>query len=320
MRAVLIHERGDFDVMHVEEIEIPRPSSGQVLIKVALAGVNYADALIRMGAYAFLPPLPHSLGFEVVGTIEEVGPDVANLQTGTRVVSLVMGGYAEYALANAHDVVVLPDEVSDAQAVMIPVQGQTAYLSLKAAYIRQGDMVLVHSAAGGVGSIAVQLAKLLGAKLVIGTTTSAEKVDFIRSLGADAVVRTDESDWAEQVLKLTGGQGVQVLLETIGGPVGRQSIDCLAPFGRMVVYGSLTGQPTMFATQELIGKCASIIGYNTNIQSHEDQMRASQEILQAIISGQLRVIHESTFPLDQVSEAHKALLTGKTQGKVLLSM
>ena len=323
MKAVRIHQHGDIDVMRVSEVEIPHPQAGQVLIKVAVSGVNYADALLRMGvlaSYATPPQLPLTLGFEAAGTIERVGSEVTGLRQGMRVVSIVDGGYAEYALAEAIHVIPLPDEVQFAQAAMIPVQGQTAYLSLKAAALCQGENVLVHSAAGGVGSIALQIAKLLGAKTVIGTTTSEEKVAFIRSLGADAVVRTNEPDWLEQVMQATRGEGIHVLLETIGGEIGKQSLNCLAPFGRMVVYGTLTGQPVIFAAQELIGKCASVIGYNTNIQSPEVQRHASQELLRYIAAGQLRVTYDNAFPLKESGEAHKALFTRQTRGKVILTL
>ena len=323
MKAVRIHQHGDFDVMRVDDVELPRPQQGQVLIKIAVAGVNYADALLRMGvlaSYATPPSLPLTLGFEAAGTIEEMGANVAGLQKGMRVATLVDGGYAEYALAEASNVIPLLDEVDFAPAVMIPVQGQTAYLALKTASLRQGEIVLVHSAAGGVGSIAIQIAKLLGAKLVIGTTTSEEKEGFIRSLGADVVVRTNEAHWVEQVMQATDGRGIDVLLETIGGEVGKQSLNCLAPFGRMVVYGTLTGQPIVFAAQELIGKCASVIGYNTNVQSPEVQKHASQELLRYIASGQLRVTSDSSFPLAEAGEAQKALFTRKTRGKVILTV
>ncbi|GCE17325.1 quinone oxidoreductase family protein [Dictyobacter kobayashii] len=319
MKAIRIQERGAIDVMKVTEIERPQPAQGQVLIKVAVAGINYADIGQRTGAYPYLMPLPLTLGFEAAGVIEEVGAGVSELSLGTRVVSLVDGGYAEYALANATDIIVLPEAVSFAEAVMIPVQGQTAYLALQAARLHQGDQVLVHSAAGGVGSIAIQLAKLLGASTVIGTTTSAEKVEYIRSLGADVVINTKDASWVEQVLQATGGRGVDVLLETIGGEIGQQSLGCIAPFGRMMVYGTLTGAPTLFAAQALTGKCISVIGYNTNIQSLADQMHASHELLKYISSKQLHVIHDSAFPLDRAVEAHQAIQAGKTRGKVILT-
>lgn len=321
MKAIRVHQRGGLDKMNVEEVERPTPASDQVLIKVAAAGINFADIGQRDGSYPNLAPLPLTLGFEVAGVIEEVGAAVSTLSKGTRVVSLVNAGYAEYAVADVALVIPLPDEVSFAAAVAVPVQGQTAYLVLeKAARLQKGERVLIHSAAGGVGTLAIQLAKIMGASLVIGTTTSANKEEFIRTQGADAVVRINEKNWVEQVLRATQGQGVDIVLETIGGAVGQQSLGCLAPNGRMVVYGTITGAVTPLVTQMLIPKCLSIIGYNTNIQSLADQMRASHALLGYIASGQVKVTVEDTFPLTEAAAAHKAIEENKTRGKVVLTV
>ena len=321
MKAIRVHQRGSLDAMNIEEVMRPTPGNGQVLIKVAAAGVNFADIGQRDGNYQNLAPLPLTLGFEAAGVIEEVGADVSTVSKGTRVVSLVDGGYAEYAVADAALVIPLPDEVSFAAAVAVPVQGQTAYLALeKAARLQQGERVLIHSAAGGVGTLAIQLAKLMGANMVIGTTTSADKEAFIRAQGADAVVRTHEKNWVEQVMQATQGQGVDIVLETVGGEIGQQSLGCLAPNGRMVVYGTLTGTVTPVVTQMLIPKCLSIIGYNTNIQSLADQMRASHALLRYIASGQIHVTVDDTFPLTEAAVAHKAISEHKTRGKVVLTV
>ncbi len=321
MKAIRVHQRGGLDAMHVEEIARPRPEKGQVLIQVATAGVNYADIGQRNGSYPNLAPLPLTLGFEVAGVIEELGEDVSTLSKGARVVSIVDGGYAEYAVAHASMVIPLPDEVSFEQAVAIPVQGQTAFLALrKAGRLQQGERVLVHSAAGGVGTLAVQLAKLMGASMVIGSTTNVEKEALIRELGADAVVRTNEQNWVEQVMQATQGKGVDIVLEVIGGEVGMQSLMCLAPNGRMVVYGSLSGSVTQVPAQMLMPKALSVIGYNTNIQSREDQLGASNELLRYIAAGQLRVTVNNSFPLVEAVEAHKAISEHKTRGKVILTV
>ncbi len=321
MKAIRVHQRGGLEAMKVEEVTRPTPDNGQVLIKVRAAGVNFADIGQRDGSYQNLAPLPLTLGYEVAGIVEEVGADVSTVSKGTRVVSLVDGGYAEYALADAALVIPLPDEVSFAAAVAVPVQGQTAYLALeKAARLQQGERVLIHSAAGGVGTLATQLAKLMGASMVIGTTTNASKEAFIRAQGADAIVRTNEKNWVEQVMQVTQGQGVDIVLETVGGEIGQQSLGCLALNGRMVVYGALTGAVTPVITQMLIPKCLSIVGYNTNIQSLADQMRASHALLNYIASGQLHVTVDDSFPLTEAAMAHKAIGEHKTRGKVVLTV
>lgn len=321
MKAVRVHQRGGLDAMNIEEVARPTPDNGQVLIKVAAAGVNFADLGQRDGTYPNLAPLPLTLGFEAAGVIEEMGANVSTMSKGTRVVSLVSGGYAEYAVADAALVIPLPDEVSFEAAVAVPVQGQTAYLALeKAARLQRGERVLIHSAAGGVGTLAIQLAKLMGASMVIGTTTSVDKEAFIRTQGADAVIRTNEKNWVEQVMQATQGQGVDIVLETIGGEIGQQSLACLAPNGRMVVYGTLTGAVTPVVTQMLIPKCLSIVGYNTNIQSLADQMRASSTLLRYMASGQVHVTVDDSFPLTEVASAHKAISEHKTRGKVVLTV
>lgn len=321
MKAIRVHQRGGLEAMKMEEVERPTPTQRQVLIKVAVAGVNFADLGQRNGNYQNLAPLPLTLGFEVAGTIEEVGAGVTTLSKGTRVVALVNGGYAQYAVADATVTVPLPEQVSFAEAVVLPVQGQTAYLALeKAARLHKGERVLVHSAAGGVGSLLVQLAKLMGASMVIGTTTSENKEEFIRTQGADVVVHTNEKNWVEQVMQATQGQGVDVALEVVGGDVGQQSLACLALFGRMVVYGTLTGAVTPIVTQMLIPRCLSVIGYNTNVQSLDDQMRANHALLDYIASKQLKVTLNDSFPLADAAAAHKAIEENKTRGKVVLTI
>ncbi len=321
MKAVRIHERGDTSVMQVEEIATPVPQSGEVLVKVAAAGVNYADAGQRSGNYPNVLPLPLTLGFEVAGTVVSHGLNVSAPAEGTRVVALVEGGYAEYALAKAELVVTLPENVSFEQATVIPVQGQTAYLALtRGAHLSQGETVLVHAAAGGVGSLAVQVAKILGAGTVIGTTTSDSKLAVIRELGADVAINSTSENWIEQVMQATRGQGVDIVLDAIGGSVGQQSIACLDFFGRLISYGSLKGEVTPFVAQMLIQKCLSVSGYNTNVQPLEAQLHASRALLDFISEGRLRVMLNHTFPLTEAHVAHQALEAGQTTGKVVLTI
>jgi NADPH2:quinone reductase len=319
MKAVRIHERGDVNVLQVEEVPMPAPQQGEVLIKVAAAGMNYGDVGQRTGNYPNTLPLPLTLGYEVAGTIASRGHGVNLPAEGTRVVSLVDGGYAEYAIARAENVVPLPDNVSFAQATIVPVQGQTAYLALtRGAHFSQGESVLVHTAAGGVGSLAMQIAKILGAGTVIGTTTSESKLSLIRELGADAAINSKADNWIEQVMQATRGQGVDIILDPIGGTVSQQGIACLSPFGRLINYGSLTGAPTPFVSQMLIAKCLSVIGYNTIVQPLEEQLHASQALLDFISEGRLRVVLNHTFPLNEARAAQQAIESGQTTGKVVL--
>lgn len=319
MKAVRIHERGTPDVLKLEDIDIPTPQTGQVLIRVAAAGVNFADIGQRRGDYPNLVDLPATLGDEVAGTIVALGSDVAGLHTGMRVVALVAGGYAEYALADTTAVSPIPDGVSFEQATVIPIQGQTAFLLLeKAGRLQKGERVLIHAAAGGVGSLAMQLAKRMGASLVIGSSHKPEKLDYIRQIGADAAISTNNPNWIEQVMQITRGQGVDVILEPIGGDIGQQSIFCLAPFGRMLAFGALAGNMTPMVAQMLIAKCLTVTGYNTLIQPVDDKLRASQALLQAIAAGQLTVTLDHTYKLTEAAAAHRAIEAGQTHGKVVL--
>lgn len=321
MKAIRIHQRGEPEVMKLEELDMPVPAEGELLIKVAVAGINYSDIGQRNGKYPNLVALPTTLGNEVGGTIVAHGPGVTTPAIGTRVVSLVNGGYAEYALAQVSNVVPIPDEVPFTQAIVLPIQGQTSYLLLeKAARFQKGERILMHAASGGVGSLVVQLAKALGAGMIIGTANSPEKLDFIRSLDADGAINTNDDNWIEQVMQATQGKGVDVVLDSIGGRIGQQSIACLALFGRMVVFGSLSNEVTPFVTQMLIPKCQAISGYNTVVQNHEDQMRASQALLEAMATGQLKVMVDRTYPLAEVRAAHQVIEENKTQGKVLLTV
>ncbi|MDQ2809083.1 MAG: zinc-binding dehydrogenase [Chloroflexota bacterium] len=321
MKAVRIYARGGVDVLRYEDIATPSPGTGEVLIAVATAGVNYSDLGQRRGDYPNLVPLPTTLGNEVAGTIVGRGSDVDGPADGTRVVALVNGGYAEYAVAPAALAVAIPDGVSFAQATVIPIQGQTAYLLLeRATRLQAGERVLVHAAAGGVGSLAVQLARLLGAGCVIGSSTSPDKAAYIRELGADAAVNTNEPNWVEGVMRATRGQGVDIVLDPIGGPLGPPNVACLAPFGRMVVFGTLSGAVTPLISQMLIPKCLSVSGYNTMIQPPADQLRASHALLDLIAAGKLHVTLNHSYPLAEATAAHAAIEARQTHGKVVLTV
>ncbi len=320
MKAVRIHQRGGPEVLQLDEIEQPQPGPGQVLIRVEAAGINYADIGQRSGAYPNPMPLPLVLGFEAAGHVAALGAGVNHLAVGQRVVSYVQGGYAEYAVAPAEAVMPLPPHIELAVATALPIQGQTAYLLLaKATRLAAGESVLVHVAAGGVGSLAVQVARALGAKTVIGSTRTPEKMELIRELGA-IPVNTSSPAWVEEVMAATEGQGVDVVLDCVGGALAQQSIACMAPFGRMAVYGSLSGAPTMIAAPQLIRNCLSVGGFNTPAYPPQAQMEAGRALVGYLAAGQLRVITDHRFPLAEVAAAHRAIEAGETTGKVVLTV
>ena len=321
MKAVRINETGGPEVMHIEEIETPTPKTGEILIKVAAAGINYADLAQRQGAYLTRTITPTTPGFEFAGTVEALGPGVTSPAVGTRVVAFGEGGYAEYALAQPSTIIPIPDMLDFTHAAAFPVQGITAYQLLReSAHIQAGESVLVHAAAGGVGTLAIQLAKLLGAGTVIGTASNAQKLELIRRLGADAAINYTEENWPEQVKQATGGKGPDIILEMVGGSIAEQSLQCLAPFGRMVIYGAASNQIAQFTGVQLMYKNQAIIGYwlTAQLRRPDHIARAAMELMQYLISGKLEIVVGQTFPLAAATEAHKAIAERKTTGKVVL--
>ena len=321
MKAIRINETGEPEVMHLEEIEKPTPHAGEVLIKVAAAGINYADLAQRQGAYLTRTRTPMTMGFEVAGVVEALGPDVQFPATGTRVAAFGNGGYAEYTTASATSVIPIPDTLDFAHAAAFPVQGITAYQLLhESGRLQHGESVLVHAAAGGVGTLAVQLAKLMGAGTVIGTASNQQKLDLARKLGADVTINYGESDWYEQVNKATNGRGVDVILEMVGGTIADQSLQCLAPFGRMVIFGAASGDIAQFSGIQLMYKNQSIIGYwLTAWLNRPDRIAvAMQDLMRYLASGNLQIVVGHTFPLAQAADAHRTIAERKTTGKVVL--
>ncbi len=321
MKAIRIDETGGPEVMHLEEIEIPTPKAGEVLIKVAAAGINYADLSQRQGAYLTRTHTPTTLGFEFAGTVATAGPGVNTPEVGTRVVAFGDGGYAEYAIAPAATTIPIPPDIDFTHAAAFPVQGITAYQLLReSTQLQPGESVLVHAAAGGVGTIAVQLAKLMKAGTVIGTASSASKLELVKRLGADVAINYTEENWAEQVLQATDGRGADIILEMVGGEHAEKSLQCLAPFGRMVIYGAASGQIAQFSGIQLMYKNQAIIGYwlTAQMSRPEHIAKAVMELMQYLISGKLEIIVGQTFPLAEAAEAHRAIAERKTTGKVVL--
>jgi len=321
MKAIRINETGGPEVMHLEEIETPTPKAGEILIKVAAAGVNYADLAQRAGAYLTRTRTPTTLGIEIAGTVAALGTGINSPVVGTRVAAFCEGGYAEFAISQANMVIPIPQGIDFVHAAALPLQGITAYQLLhESARIQPGESVLVHAAAGGVGTLAIQLAKLMGAGTVIGTASNAEKLDLIRRLGADVAINYTEQDWAEQVKNATGSKGADIILEMVGGTIAEQCLQCLAPFGRIVVYGAASGQITQFSGIQLMYKNQAIIGYwlASQLSRPERIAQAIMDLMQYLSKGKLEIIVGQTYPLAQAAEAHKAIAERKTTGKVVL--
>lgn len=315
MKAIRVKELGGADKLTLEEIEKPTPNADEVLIKVAAAGINYADTMMRSGNYLTKPELPFTLGYEAAGTIAEVGENVKHLQIGQRVLGTVSsGGYAEYAVANAAAAMPIPDELGFSEANALLVQGLTALGLLDET--KAGQSILIHAAAGGVGTLLVQLAKNKGLT-VIGTASSEQKLNIVIALGADFAINYSEADWTDQVLAATDGKGVDWLIEMVGGDIVAKNLKVLAKNGTMWIYGSASGEDFQVSVLSLMQKNHIIRGYWLMNESIENRIKFTKELLGHLGAGRLK-IQVTEFPLEKAREAHEAIEGRRTTGKVVL--
>ena len=321
MKAIRIHEYGGPEVLVYEE-EVPRPTvgPGQALIKVAGAGVNYADLMRRMGGYPGAEP-PATMGLEAAGTIEEIGTDVEGFAVGDRVMARAAGGQAEYVAADASSMFRCPRGLDMVQAGGMPVILLTTYHLLKnRAQVQPGDTVLVQAGASGVGTVAIQLAKFYGAT-VFATASTEEKLELARSLGADVTINYVDKDFEEEVKALTDGAGVQVILECVGGEVLEKSLRCLAPYGRLVIYGNASGGSASLPASEIFPVNRGVLGFSIgrSPQGSLDHHAAMDEMLPLVYSGKLRLVVDRIMPMSDVAKAHIHLANRGTKGKVILT-
>ena len=315
MKAIRIHEFGAAENLTVDEIEKPVPKEGEVLIRAEASGINFADIMLRQNKYLFTPELPFTMGFEVAGIVEEVGEGVGHLEAGMKVVSMMRGGcYAEYVVADAKTTFPIPPELKSSEATALLVQGLTALGLLET--LREGQNILIHAAAGGVGTLLVQLAKIKGAK-VIGTASSTEKLDKVTALGADVGINYTEDDWPQQVLNATEGKGADVIIEMVGGEMGKRNFECLATKGEMIVYGAASGEDFQISALSLLGRMQSVRGYNLNLETPSNMARFTHELMKHLGEGKLK-ISVMEFALSDAAKAHQAIEGRKTTGKVVL--
>ncbi|MYL32630.1 zinc-binding dehydrogenase [Pontibacillus yanchengensis] len=322
MKAIQFEEYGGPDVLEMKEITKPQPGEGEVVLKVEAIGVNYADTARREGAYVVPTPLPFIPGAEVAGVVEEVGENVTTVNKGDRVVTLIeKGGYAEYATANAQTLIPIPEGVTSETAVALPLQGLTAYhIITTMGRLEKGETILVHAGAGGVGSLAIQLANHFGAGMVIATASTEEKLQLAKDLGADAVINYTESNWREQVLEATGGKGVDVALEMAGGDVFHETVKCMRSFGRVVVYGVASGEPALMYPSGLMNRNLSVIGFFLPqiMKRRELLMSSMKELLMLTQSGDLKLTIGGVYPLSEAANVHELMQGRKTKGKLVL--
>jgi NADPH2:quinone reductase len=313
MRAIQMTEFGGPDVLRLVELPDPQPDAGEVLIKVTRAGVNFADTHTRTNSYVQKATLPLIPGGEVAGT---------RLDTGERVVALVgSGGYAEYATAPRELTYPVPDAIDDGAALALIVQGTTAWhLYRTAGKVAAGESVVVHAAAGGVGSLAVQLGHPLGAGRVIATASSEEKRALALRLGADAALDPALEGLTERLAEANDGRGVDVVFEMSGGEVFDASYKALAPFGRIVAYGIATNEANEVSTGSLLRHSRAVVGFYLFhcLQRPGMFTDALSDLFARVANGELEVVVGGTYPLEQAAQAHIDLRARRTTGKLLL--
>jgi NADPH2:quinone reductase len=313
VRAIQIREFGGPDVLELVELPVPEPGEGEVLVRVSRAGLNFADTHQRQNQYLAKQELPLVPGSEVAGVRED---------TGERVVALCgSGGYAEYALAPAHLTFPIPDGVGDGEALALLIQGTTAWhLYRTAARLGAGESVVVGSAAGGVGSLAVQLARPMGAGRVIATASSEEKRALALELGADAAVDGDGEGLAGRLREANGGEDVDIVLDLAGGRVFEEGMAALARFGRMVTYGIASREQNTIRTGALMRRSQAVVGFWIFDCLRRPGMfeEALADLFGRVARVELRVVVGATYGLGEAARAQEDLAARRTSGKLLL--
>jgi NADPH2:quinone reductase len=314
MKAVFVEQPGGVENLKYADLPQPTPGPGQALVKTAASGVNFIDVYFRTGLYPAPPPVV--LGNEAAGTVEAVGPDVTSLAVGDRVAyAMARGSYAEYAVVPAWQLVKLPDSVDFNTAAAAMLQGMTAHYLTHSTYpLKAGDSCLIHAAAGGMGLLLVQMAKMLGAR-VIGTVGSDEKAQQAKEAGADDVVVYTKEDFVARA------RGVNVVYDSVGKSTFLPSLDCLRPRGMMVTFGNASGPAPEFAPL-LLNQKGSLFVTRPSLAHYlttpEELAWRAGDVLNWVAQGKLRLHIHNVYPLAEAGQAHTDLEGRKTTGKLLL--
>ncbi|WNC17669.1 NADPH:quinone oxidoreductase family protein [Brevibacillus brevis] len=321
MKAVAVTAFGGPEHMQLVDVEIPQVKPNQVLIRVEMTSVNFADIKSRYGKKG--GQLPFVPGLDAAGTVERVGSEVTRFQPGQRVVAFPAGGsYAEYVVASEDLTFALPDNMDFDTAAACPVVSFTSYkLLADVARLAPGETVLIHAAAGGIGTTAIQLAKLLGAGKVIGTVGRENKAAIAMEAGADHVICNDTEDFAAKVNELTDGAGADVILDSISGSVTERSMDCLAWYGRLVHFGNASGEVGTVKTIDLHASCRSVLGFSfgtTRSKRPHLLQDTAEKVFAYLADGSLRIKIGRRFDLEEAASAHAWVESRQSTGKVLL--
>lgn len=321
MKAIRIHEFGDADRLVYEEIAVPDPKPGEVRVKVETAGLNFVEIYQRKGGYMVLPPFPYTPGGELAGTVDSVGADVTDFKVGDRVATANgTGAYGDYGIAPAAKLVHIPASVSSEQAAAVILQGITAhYLAYSTYPLKPGDTALVHAAAGGVGLLLVQIAKMCGAR-VIATVSTDEKAALAREAGADEVILYSRDDFEAVTKHLTGGKGVEVVFDSVGKTTFLKGLNVLKSRGYMVLYGQASGVVDPLEMTALAGKSLFVTRptLGNYVLTRDELLMRTEALFEWVQSGALKVRIDRRFPLAEAAEAHRYMEGRGTKGKVLL--
>jgi NADPH2:quinone reductase len=320
MKAIRVHVTGGPEVLTYEDIALPEPKAGEARVKIEASGVNYIDTYQRSGLYKV--PLPFVLGQEAAGVVDAVGAGVTEVKPGDRVAyASAIGAYAEYAVVPAWRLVPVPQGVTTQQAAAVMLQGMTAhYLACDTFPLKSGDTALVHAAAGGVGLLLVQVAKMRGAR-VIGTVSTEDKARLARQVGTDEVILYTQQDFEVEVKRLTDGKGVNVAYDSVGKDTFDKSLNCIKPRGYMVLFGASSG-PVPPLDPQVLNEKGSL--YLTRpllahyIADRAELSKRANDLFDWMRAGKLSVRIDRTFPLANAADAHRALHSRATKGKILL--
>jgi NADPH2:quinone reductase len=320
MKAIQFDRIGGPEVMYFTDIPKPELRPGTVLVRNLAIAVNFGDLFFTRNEYLVKPKLPDTPGMEAAGVIEAVAPDVTNLKPGNRVAFIGMGSYAEYTLIRAGRVMVLPDYLSFEEGAAFPIAVLTAWHTIHTCHhLLPGQTVIVHSAAGGVGIAAVQIAKAGGAR-VIGTVSNDSKKQLVLEYGADEVINYETVDFAQEAMRLTHGRGVELILDAVGKPTFEKGLGCLAPFGHLVLYGRAGGPPDKLEPTRLLAKSIKVSGFAVPMvySMREIHQRGVDDVFKLSREGKLKIPVGRKFPLSEAAQAHRYMLSRQSSGKLVL--
>ena len=323
MRAIVVDRRMEPEELEVREVPEPALEPGKVLVDVAAAGCNFFDILMGRGEYQVKPPLPFVPGAEVAGTVRAVGEGVDGFAEGDRVFGSVgLGGFAERVAAPAAGLQSLPEGMSFDEGAALPIIYPTSYVALvDRGALREGETLLVHAAAGGVGTAAVQIGKALGAR-VIATAGGAEKLEVAREAGADVAIDYREEDFVDRVKEETGGRGADVIYDSVGGDVFERSLKCIAWSGRLLVIGFASGTIPSVKANRILLKNIAVVGLHWGAYVQHEPARIPQdfEALRRLhAEGRIRPVIFRRYPLEETGKALRDLASRRTWGKVIVA-